>query len=131
MSESIQAAPASEFTLDHSVAIRVPSQCSCHEPLNAGLRDAALFQVSLMFAESFGGAEITERRGFYIHHNGELANEAVSVVSAFAENVDREQAEGWAVALADQLHQESVALEIDGVMTFHSARKWTAPCDHV
>ncbi len=114
------------MSLSHRVAIRVPSQCGCGQSIPNGRHLSIVEGAEQIFARAFGGAESTQVCGSYIMADGRLASEAVTVVSAFcsfealAREVDEMRA--YAVVLADSLNQESVALEIDGVLEFHKQK---------
>ena len=109
--------------LDQRVAIRIPSQCGCGRILSPERHAESVKVASRLFAKAFGGCEASSVVGSYLMADGRLAEEPVTIVSAFcdADTLDRWAAEirAFAVVLADSMNQEAVALEIYGALEFH------------
>ena len=69
-------------TLDHSVEIRIPTQCGdCKKALPEDIRVPLLDDAKRDFGKWFGGFEVTHKHGGYTFPDGTLAEEEVDVVS--------------------------------------------------
>lgn len=105
--------------MTHNVAIRIPATRQKGGQIDLHVRETAVRRIAVKFATQYGGCETNEIRGFYVHADGRLVDERVTVISAFCESVDRPPLEALASQLCYDLDQECVALVIDGEMTFH------------
>ena len=69
------------FVLDHSVEIRIPTQCGdCKKTLPEQIHAPLLDDAKRDFGKWFGGFEVTHKHGGYTFPDGTLAEEEVDVV---------------------------------------------------
>lgn len=123
------------FILDHSVEIRIPTQCGdCKKALPEQVRVSLLDEAKRDFSSWFGGFEVTRKQGGYTFPDGTLAEEEVDVVeSSCSEEALEEHIEDlaiFAVRVANELSQDSVALSIDGKMRFYDRTASIGKCLH-
>lgn len=121
--------------LDHSVEIRIPTQCGdCKKSLPEQVRSPLLVEAKRDFGNWFGGFEVTHKQGGYVFPDGTLAEEEVDVVasncSGKALEEHFEDLTIFAVRVANELSQDSVALSIDGRMRFYDRTAGTGKCLH-
>lgn len=105
------------FSLNHQVAIYVPSTQGLDGKISINEHKARIEQVAGKLSELFGGATSYKAQGYYKAKNGRLIIETVEIVLAYAGD---EQLEANSQALfsytqdkAREWQQESVLLEID------------------
>jgi hypothetical protein len=123
------------FVLDHSVEIRIPTQCGdCKKALPEQVRAPLLDEAKRDFSSWFGGFEVTHKQGGYTFPDGTLAEEEVDVVgsscSGDALEEHMEDLAIFAVRVANELSQDSVALSIDGKMRFYDRTAVIGKCLH-
>ncbi len=123
------------FVLDHSVEIRIPTQCGdCKKALPEQVRVPLLDEAKRDFSGWFGGFEVTHKQGGYTFPDGTLAEEEVDVVgsscSGDALEEHMEDLAIFAVRVANELSQDSVALSIDGKMRFYDRTAGIGKCLH-
>lgn len=128
-------ATTATFSLDHKVEIRIPTQCGdCKKALLEQIRAPLLEDAKRDFGQWFGGFEVTRKHGGYTFPDGTLAEEEVDVVeSSCSETALEEHLEDlalFAVRVANELSQDSVALTIDGKMRFYDRTPGTVKCLH-
>lgn len=105
--------------LTHRIAIYIPATGQGNEPapkLQAEFTDKAL----LVFSEAFGGATVVDAVGAWVSPEHGLVKEPVKLVYAFStqEAFDKGQTKvlAFAYELQRRMHQEVVAVEIDGTL---------------
>ncbi|HPQ51433.1 MAG TPA: hypothetical protein PKZ89_07180, partial [Alphaproteobacteria bacterium] len=122
-------------TYDHKVEIRIPTQCGdCKKTLPESLRDSLLTDAKRDFSKWFGGFEVVRKHGGYTFPDGTLAEEEVDVVEASCSSEALEEhledLAIFAVRVANELSQDSVALSIDGKMRFYDRTPGIGKCLH-
>lgn len=122
-------------TLDHSVEIRIPTQCGdCKKTLPEQIRVSLLDDAKRDFSNWFGGFGVTRKQSGYTFPDGTLEEEEVDVVStncsADALEEHMEDLAVFAVRVANELSQDSVALSIDGRMRFYDRTPDAGKCLH-
>lgn len=101
------------------VEITIPSLYSDGSEIPAPVVDAATDTVAVSFTDVFGGATITEGRGYYRHSDGRLAVEDVRIVKAYSfDPVDVDSVRNTAQYLAWFLSQEAILLNVSGSVEF-------------
>jgi len=123
------------FVLDHNVEIRIPTQCGdCKKTLPEQIHAPLLDDAKRDFGKWFGEFEVTHKHGGYTFPDGTLAEEEVDVVSsncsADALEEHMEDLAVFAVRVANELSQDSVALSIDGRMRFYDRTADAGKCLH-
>ena len=102
------------ITLRHRVTIYVPSQRSDGAAWDPS---EAIDATATLLSKLFGGATSSPARGYWVHSDGRLAKESVTLVFAFATELTDESVDSLythCVTLKTTAKQEAVALEIDG-----------------
>ena len=101
---------------EHKIAIYVPSTVYAHVPTDNSEIVSGLLKT---LSEYFGGATAVPGKGAYVTDSGELVTEDVTICYAFVERAKVKIATDVAVEEAkrvrDQMRQECVMVEIDGV----------------
>ena len=110
----------------HKFTFYVPGTNS-RKVLDGGLQNRMSDRVQDDFATMFGGCTVTRASGVWMDHaTGKLVAEPVILVESFTDDEGHGIHEGDVFALAEEvcniMGQESVALEIDGVLHLVSAK---------
>lgn len=107
------------LTLRSSVVIYVPSTIHRDQPTD---NSQYVSLVEHELGRWFGGTTTTEGRGGYIASTDEHISEKVYIIKAFCTTAQLEKHYPDVAALCDQLcqelDQESIAIEINGIMYF-------------
>lgn len=104
--------------LKHRVKIVVPSTNNVDEPVD---NTEQVNKVARRLSELFGGCTARDGRGYWVSDTAGLVVEAVKEVEALSEDLTDEQIDAVvkiAVDLKDEMGQESVLYEIDGIGYF-------------
>ncbi|MCJ8014733.1 DUF3574 domain-containing protein [Paenibacillus sp. KQZ6P-2] len=110
-----------QFNLSHVVKIYVPSTVKGSIPITEEAQQRFVDQALAKFSEWFGGATAIEGEGAWVDKDKTLIKENVTIVYAFAENLDKksiDQVVVYAKQLKKDLAQSSVSIEVDGKMYF-------------
>jgi len=106
------------FSLNHQVAVYVPSTQGLEGKITTKEHDARRDAVASELSTMFGGATAQKAQGFYKANNGKLVIETVYIVEAFTSDKDleakSEELLQTAQAMCQRWAQESLLVEIDG-----------------
>jgi hypothetical protein len=110
--------------LNHKITLYVPGTVQGNVP-SPHMQAIWTDKVLRGFAEVFGGATLTHATGAWVSPTLGLVKEPVNLVSSFTD-LDGVRAhigdvKRWAAAIAEEMGQEAVALEVSGEMEFVSA----------
>jgi len=103
------------------VALYVPSTTNVNETLDSNTADQVTNRVLRFFGEMFGGATGIPARGSWVSESGELVIEQVTIVYSFTDNLTKENlvsVHEFALRLKAELKQESISVEVNGVLAF-------------
>lgn len=107
--------------LTHKVSVYVPSTVDVNQSLNESAAKEIIHRVQREMSNLFGGATAITTEGAWVSQSGELVTEQVTVVYSFADVLASDvlvQIKTLAESLKVELKQESVAVEIDGMLVF-------------
>lgn len=107
--------------LAHRVTLYLPSTTNVSEALDSETANQVIHRSQRFLSDLFGGATAIAGRGAWVASNGDLVVEEVTLVYAsFAELTTETltQVRDFALALKQELKQESVAVEIDERLLF-------------
>ena len=105
--------------LTSTITVYVPATCGVDTATD---NTEQVKRVASALSEYFGGATSTQALGYWLSPAAGLVAEATTVVFAYASDADLQAHVGDVVdlceALKNEMHQEAVALEINGEMYF-------------
>lgn len=104
--------------LSHCVKVYVPSTSAVSES-NLSLQETMTEQVLGRLADLFGGATLLPAQGAWRCASGKLVREAVNIVYSFCQSLgerERQSVLSLAYFLCQEMAQEAVAVEFDGVL---------------
>ena len=105
------------FKLSHKVSVYIPSNSQ-----GMGFDNTVQVDRALTFlASECGGSTSTQAVGCWLSVAGGLVKENVTLVFAYRKDLDTtfvDKLVDYALNLREELHQESVAVEVDGEMYF-------------
>ena len=108
-------------TLKNKVEIYVPSTYNGNRPARI-LQALKVKKIAKALASMFGGATATKAEGYYISDTKGLIKERQMIVFACCDDEGliqyTEQVKNLAAGLRDEMKQESIAITINGAMSF-------------
>lgn len=109
------------MTLKNKVEIYVPSTYNGNKPARI-LQAIKVKKIAKALAAMFGGATATNAEGYYISDTKGLIKERQMIVFACCDDEGliqyTEQVKNLAAGLRDEMKQESIAITINGAMSF-------------
>lgn len=109
------------MTLKNKVEIYVPSTYNGNKPARI-LQAIKVKKIAKALAAMFGGATATKAEGYYISDTKGLIKERQMIVFACCDDEGliqyTEQVKNLAAGLRDEMKQESIAITINGAMSF-------------
>lgn len=113
------------MALDHRIEFFIPTRCSCTQPLDPSLRNAALEKVKEQLGHWFGGCTSVSAKGLWTSDDHGLVREDVDIVfsNASSEKLTehRKELDVLASELAAELGQEAIGYRIDYRLDFGSS----------
>lgn len=109
------------MTLKNKVEIYVPSTYNGNKPARI-LQALKVKKIAKALASMFGGATATKAEGYYISDTKGLIKERQMIVFACCDDAGliqyTEQVKNLAAGLRDEMKHESIAITINGAMSF-------------
>lgn len=105
----------------HQVAVVVPGTNRVNQPLPPSEHAHWVRTALRTFSVLFGGATAVAAQGGWVTHQGDLVEEAVTIVYSFTSDLSIHHlrtVSQFAQVLGDALGQESVAVVVDGELFF-------------
>ena len=104
------------FSLSHKVAAYIPATININEQID---NTKYVEKMATIMSETFGGATATPASGFWMSDTAGLVKERTTIVFAYAESLDNiDPVVEYLLTLKKELHQDAMALELDGKMYF-------------
>lgn len=104
--------------LTHRVALYIPGTTQVKREMDVAEHDRWVRAAMRTLSELFGGATAMPAIGAWLAADGELVTEGVTIVYAFARELDTAPVFEFARRIKAALEQEAVAVEIDGTLFF-------------
>ncbi len=83
--------------------------------INASQRERVLSLVCRTFSEKFGGATVTEGRGYYVNFDGNLVTEPVTIIETITDSDPSSILDNIADYVKETLRQECVLYTVEPV----------------
>lgn len=93
----------------------LPSVDADGRNLNHAQRERVLSLVCRTFSEKFGGATVTDGRGYYVNFDGDLVTEPVTIIETIAESDPSSILDNVAEYVKDTLRQECVLYTVEPI----------------
>ena len=109
--------------LKHKIAIFIPSTVDGNQPAPSDLIHKMVQWAKMQFANRFGGFTVTQATGGYISPVHGLIEEEITIVASYCNDDDLsnvQEIRDFAAIVAKTMTQESVTVEVDGVVDFIS-----------
>lgn len=109
------------FHLSHKIELYIPTTLY-DKPITKAVLDRREKTIGRQFSDWFGGATETHSNGYYVAQDGQLIVETIRRVSSFTDSDTLKRYKSAIYAylkgLANEWRQETLAVELDGILYF-------------